>query len=212
MSNLGHLKFNDHAPDVELLNIKGQTVRLSSLWKKTALLLAFSRHFGCPQCKAMVDMLAGISNEIESGGLSLVIITQGTPEEARAFCAEHIRHVICLSDPRRVSYRAYRLQRANLWQTFLSPHVWNSNFRLWHKKGWKTELPPKGQDAMQMGGIFVIGKNGRIHLPYYYDDIADHPPLDLLLHGVLGVNWNKPLEKPVIPAHRPAKRKTKLKK
>ncbi len=52
-----------------------------------------------------------------------------------------------------------------------------------------------------MAGLFVIGKDGRIHLPYYYDDIADHPPLDLLLHGVLGVNWVKPLEKPVVPEH-----------
>jgi hypothetical protein len=29
-------------------------------------------------------------------------------------------------------------------------------------------------------------------MPYYYDDIADHPPLDLLLHGIMGANWNKP--------------------
>ena len=40
-----------------------------------------------------------------------------------------------------------------------------------------------------MSGTFVIGTNGRVLLPYYYDNIADHPPLDLfnkrcVVHGV----------------------------
>ena len=103
------------------------------------------------------------------------------------------------------AYRAYGLARANLLQTFLSPRVWASNARLRREKGWRTELPPKGQDAMQMAGMFVIGTDGLIRLPYYYDDIADHPPLDLLLHGVMGVNWKKPLEKPLLPARARAK-------
>ncbi len=60
-----------------------------------------------------------------------------------------------------------------------------------------------------MAGIFIIGTNGRIRLPYYYDNIADHPPVDLLLHGVMGANWKMPLEKPVTPQHKSGKLKTK---
>ena len=55
MSKLAHLKFNDPAPDLELLSAEGKPVQLSSLWKKQVLVLAFTRHFGCPQCKEMVD-------------------------------------------------------------------------------------------------------------------------------------------------------------
>jgi len=205
MSNLAHLKFNDRAPDMKLLNADGKAVRLLSLWEKCAVLLAFARHFGCPQCKEMVATLAHSAKELRANGIVPVIVTQGTPKETRAFGGKYARGVLCLSDPERRAYRAYGLERANIFQTFLSPHVWASNARLRREKGWSTEFPPKGQDAMQMAGIFIIGTDGRIHLPYYYDDIADHPPLDLLLHGVLGVDWKKPFGKPFAPPHVRAK-------
>ena len=209
MANLVHLKFNDPAPNLELLNAEGKPVKLSSLWRKKAVILAFARHFGCPQCKEMVETLAGVLADMESNGLSLVIVTQGSPQSARAFCSEHAPGVMCLADPERNAYRAYGLERANIWQAFLSPGIWSSNLRLRREKGWKTERPPKGQDAMQLAGTFVIGTDGRIRLPYYYDNISDHPPLDLLLHGIMGVNWKMPFEKPISRSHRSAINKSK---
>lgn len=53
-------------------------------------------------------------------------------------------------------------------------------------------MPPKGQDAMLMSALFVIGPDGRIRLPYYYDHIADHPPVEVLLSGFLGTRWEQP--------------------
>lgn len=209
MKNTNHLKFNDRAPDSELLNADGKPVRLSALWKKQAIVLAFARHFGCPQCKEMVTTLAHAAKDMKTNGLRAVIVTQGTSQEAGTFCKKYAHGVLCLSDSERRAYRAYGLQRANLFQTFLSPRVWASNARLKREKDWRTEFPPKGQDAMQMAGIFVIGTDGLIRLPYYYDDIADHPPVDLLLHGVMGVNWKKPLEKPLHPARARAKSRSK---
>ena len=58
---------------------------------------------------------------------------------------------------------------------------------------------PPGQDALQMPGLFIIGPDGRIRLPYYYDDITDHPSLDLLLGGVMGMDWSTPLDSPIKP-------------
>lgn len=199
MSSLAHLKFNDPAPDLELQDVEGKPLRLSSFWKKRTLILAFTRHFGCPQCKEMVDRLVAVSPEIKAKNLGLVIITQGTPEEAKVFCSERAPGVTCLADPERNAYRAYGLDRADLWQSFLSLNVWRSNRRLKRERGWNTDLPPKGQDALQMAGTFIIAPDGRIRLPYYYDDIADHPSVDLLLHGVMGLDWNNPFEGPVAP-------------
>lgn len=199
MPNLAHLKFNDPAPDLELQDTDGKPVQLSSFWKDQILVLAFTRHFGCPQCKEMVDQLAIASPELKSRDLSLVIVTQGTPEEAKAFCSERAPGVTCLADPERRAYRAYGLERANIWQSFLSLNVWRSNRRLKRERGWNTDLPPKGQDALQMAGTFIIAPNGRIRLPYYYDDIADHPSVDLLLHGVMGMDWKQPFDGPVAP-------------
>jgi peroxiredoxin len=209
MTKLSRLKFNDPAPDLSLFEIDDKPIKLSTLWKKQIVILAFSRHFGCPHCKEMFERLTGATGNIESKGLRLVIVTQGTPKSAKAFCQEHAPGITCLADPERKAYRAYGLQHANFWQVFLSPQIWSSNFRLWKEKGWKTELPPIGQDSMQLAGIFIIGTNGRIRLPYYYDHIADHPPLDLLYHGVMGANWKTPFEKPVTPLHESGKNKIK---
>ena len=199
MSNLAHLKFNDPAPDLELQDVDGKPVLLSSFWEKKTLILAFTRHFGCPQCKEMVDHLVLASPDIDQKNLGLVIVTQGTPEEAKAFCSERAPGVVCLADPERKAYQAYGLERANVWQSFLSLNVWRSNRRLKRERGWSTDLPPQGQDALQMAGTFIVAPDGRIRLPYYYDDIADHPPVDLLLHGVMGIDWGQSFEGPVAP-------------
>jgi len=60
-----------------------------------------------------------------------------------------------------------------------------------------VEVPPQGQDAMQMSGMFIISRSGKIELPYYYDDIADHPPLELILSGILSTRWDSDFEGPV---------------
>jgi hypothetical protein len=74
-----------------------------------------------------------------------------------------------------------------------------SNRILSKRKGWKPEMPPEGQDALQMSGLFIIGPEGRIRMPYYYEDIADHPPVELLLEGVMGIGWDKSFDEPIEP-------------
>ena len=147
----------------------------------------------------MVDSLVIASPALKDKNLALAIVTQGTPEEAKVFCAERAPGVLCLADPERKAYAAYGLERANVWQSFLSLNVWRSNRRLKRERGWSTDLPPQGQDALQMAGTFIIAPDGRIRLPYYYDDIADHPSVDLLLHGVMGLDWNQKFDGPVAP-------------
>jgi hypothetical protein len=95
-----------------------------------------------------------------------------------------------------MAYRAYGLERGNLFMTFLNPRIWSAIMSS-RRKGYNVEPPPDGQDAMQMSGTFIISKVGRIALPFYYDHIADHPPLDLLLNGVLSTRWDQPFEGPV---------------
>jgi peroxiredoxin len=193
------LRFNDAAPDAELTAVDGTRIKLSSLWQKKVLVLAFTRHFGCPQCKEMLDELVTGYPELVDAGLSLAVVTQGTLDQTKGFCNERAPGILCLSDPERKVYTAYGLERGTLRQTFLSAQVWRSNRRLKKTRGWNTELPPPGQDSMLMSGTFVIGPDGLIRLPYYYDNIADHPPLDLIVKGILGTDWKKPFESPITP-------------
>jgi peroxiredoxin len=199
MANNRQLNFNRSAPDLALLDTTGETVQLSSLWAQRPLLLAFTRHFGCTQCKEMLDELVAGRERIEQAGLNIAVITQGTPTVTAEFARKHAPGLLCLADPERKAYHAYGLERGGLFQTFLNPRVWSAVSRS-RKKGYAVEGPPPGQDAMLMSGTFIISTAGRIELPYYYDHIADHPPLDLLLQGVLSTRWDQSFDGPVGPS------------
>lgn len=185
------LKFNDLAPDVPVTLATGERVQLSSLWKEKPLLLAFTRHFGCPQCKEMLGQLTQSKHDLERSGLMIAAVTQGNPADTLEFCKRQAPGIICLSDPQREVYRAFGLGRGTTWQVMLSPDVIRGTARA-REHGHRPELPPPGQDVMQMSGTFIIGTDGRIRLPYYYENIADHAPIDLLLNGVLNTGWDKP--------------------
>jgi peroxiredoxin len=193
------LNFESPAPDLALLDIAGKPVKLSSLWKKRPLVLAFTRHFGCTQCKEMLDELVEGRDRIEKADLGIAVITQGTPETTSLFTQQYAPGLLALSDPERTAYRAYGLERGTLFETFLNLKVLRA-VRRSREKGYQVEPAPEGQDAMQMSGTFIIGRDGRILLPFYYDNIADHPSLDLLLSGVLSTGWDKDFEGPVGPA------------
>jgi peroxiredoxin len=196
MAKNKQLNFNRNAPDLTLLNTSGEPVQLSSLWALRPLLLAFTRHFGCTQCKEMLDELLTGREQIEKAGLGIAVVTQGTPEVTATFGEQFAPGLLCLSDPERIAYQAYGLEQGNLFQTFLNPQVWSAVSKS-RQKGYTVELPPPGQDAMQMAGTFIISKQGEIELPYYYDHIADHPPLDLLLSGVLSTRWDQSFDGPI---------------
>ena len=196
MKQSHQLNFNAPAPDLTLVSTTQDSVQLSSLWAQRPLLLAFTRHFGCTQCKLMLDELVAGKEAITRAGLDLAVITQGTPETAAEFAKVYAPGLLVLADPEREAYAAYGLEKGTIFQTYLNPKVWEG-IRQAGKKGYAVEPPPAGQDAMQMSGTFIIGTNGRIELPYYYDHIADHPALELLLEGVLSTKWTQPFDGPV---------------
>jgi peroxiredoxin len=196
MAKLVRLKFDDPAPDLEIRTTENNLIRLSSLWTEKTLMLVFTRHFGCPQCKEMLSLIVAAKSEIERAGLTIAVVTQGKPTAALEYCKRYASGIVCLADPERNAYRAYGLAQGSLWQVIFSPQVLLGTLRAW-RHGHTIGLPPRGQDVMQMSGAFIIGTDGKIRLPYYYDTIADHPPADLLLRGVLATDWTKPFNDPL---------------
>jgi hypothetical protein len=144
----------------------------------------------------MLEELVTGRDQIEKAGLGIAVIMQATPEATAVFAQKYAPGLLCLSDPERKAYQAYGLERGNLFQIFLNPKIWSATLNA-REKGYAVEAPPDGQDAMQMSGTFIISRKGRIELPYYYDHIADHPPLDLLLSGVLSTRWDRSFDGPV---------------
>jgi len=74
MASKNKLNFYRNAPDVEVLDLDGQPVQLSTLWQKKPLLLAFTRHFGCTQCKEMLDYKGNTVRLSDYKGESNVIL------------------------------------------------------------------------------------------------------------------------------------------
>ena len=196
MGKLKRLNFNQPAPDLTLKDYTGKDVKLSSLWAKKPLLLAFTRHFGCTQCKEMLSELVEAQEKVRAAGLDIAVIMQGTVEATAAFARDFAPGLYCMSDPERKAYKAYGLDRGSLRQTFLIVRVLKAVMRA-RKKGMAVEPAPEGQDTMQMSGTFIINRKGQVVLPYYYDDIADHPALELLVSGVLSTRWDSEFEGPV---------------
>lgn len=193
MAKFPKLNFHQPAPDHTMTNNIGELVALSSLWKEKPVLLAFTRHLGCSQCKEMVSQLSAAREQIEASGLHIAIVTQGTVNDNIFFEQEYGKGLLFLSDSNLAGYKKFFLPKGNIFQLFLNPKIWLPLKRS-IAKGFKAELPPKGQDAAQMSGMFIIGRDGRVELPYYYDHIADHPPTDLFLSGVLSSKWANKFE------------------
>ena len=196
MAKIKHLNFNAPAPDLDLLSSGNKPVKLSTLWAKKPALLAFTRHFGCTQCKEMLEELVQGQEQIAAAGLEIGVVYQGDGPSTAKFAAEFAPGLRFFADPEREAYRAYGLERGSLFQTVLNWQVLRAVMRS-RKKGYPVEMPPAGQDAMQMSGTFIIGQDGRIRMPFYYDHIADHPSLELLLSGVLATRWGQPFEGPI---------------
>ncbi len=192
------LNFNDPAPALTLPGADGVPVALASLWAAQPLVLAFVRHFGCSECHSLIALLREGQSQLAQAGLHLAVVTQGSVAETAVFARQHAAGLRLLADPQRAAYAAYGLERGNWFQLLLSPRVWPGLIRS-RRAGRISRPVPPGQDVRQLSGTFVIGPDGRVRLPYYYDNITDHPPLDLLLNGVLGAPWRQPFDGPVAP-------------
>lgn len=102
----------------------------------------------------------------------------GSPDQARAFRAAFDLPFALLCDPDRISYRAFGLLRVNPFrearpstiQRYLAANAQYGGSSL-----------TSGQDPLQLGGIFVIDRQGTVCYAHYALRIADYPAIPTLL-------------------------------
>jgi peroxiredoxin len=114
--------------------------------------------------------LRDVVEEIRARGAELVVVGNGSVEQARAFRAEQRLSFPLFTDPSLESYRQAEL-RHGLSST-LTPRAvlhglaaFREGFRQTRTKG----------AAMQQGGVFVIGRDGRLLYQYVSREAGDHP-------------------------------------
>lgn len=108
-------------------------------------------------------------------GAAALGVTADPPELARAYAAELGLPFPLVCDERRVAFQAYGLARslAGALAPRLLPRYAAAALRMGIRR--------PGRDVLQLGGTFVLDRDGRVALAHPARDPADHPPLSDVL-------------------------------
>jgi peroxiredoxin len=115
------------------------------------------------------------------GGEVLVVSFSG-PKQVRAYLDRYPLPFPAVSDPERVAYRAFALEKTS-WASFLRPRVIGRYLRLMFR-GWAPHKAQGGEDVLQLGGDFVIDRQERLVYAYRSKESTDRPSAKELVEAV----------------------------
>lgn len=114
------------------------------------------------------------------GDALVVVIAFSSPAFVATYQRERLAPLAVLIDETRATYRAYGLGRGSVWRVW-GPKVWCSYAKLL-RKGRRFRRPT--EDTLQLGGDFVVGRDGRLTYAFRSRDPDDRPSVDDLLSAV----------------------------
>ena len=91
-------QLGDRAPDFELTNAAGQTVRLSDYLKQGPVVLTWYRGGWCPYCNLTLHALQEALPEFKAQGASLLALTPELPDQSMSTAEKHALDFEVLSD------------------------------------------------------------------------------------------------------------------
>jgi peroxiredoxin len=127
-----------------------------------------------------VAQLCQIQEQLSALDTRVIIISFGTLPAAHAWLKETCVTFEFLLDPERSVYQAYGLERS-LIRSWTLRTLWVYLKLLAAGRKWRGIQG----DANQLGGDFIVGKDGKIRLAYRSHDPSDRPAVEDLLK-VLG--------------------------
>jgi hypothetical protein len=116
----------------------------------------------------------------EFGDAAVAVVVFGAPAAVAAYQRDRLTPLAVLLDGDRAVYRAYGLGRGSVWRVWGLP-TWRAYLRL-IRRGRRVQRPT--EDTLQLGGDFVIGRDGRLLYVYRSADPDDRPPVDDLVAAV----------------------------
>lgn len=179
-------RFADLFPDASsdsVLTLSGDSVSLIShvgakTASKQAVLVGWLRHYGCTLCKKQTADWRDLAPRLrDCGNVALVLVGNGTPEQAREFVEEMSWEGDMFTDPSRRTYRALQFS-TGLGVTFNLPALGKviTSIKEGNSQTW-SRLPT---DGFQQGGAVLIDRDGCVQL-FHADAFAgDHVDLDEL--------------------------------
>ena len=115
--------------------------------------------------------------EFKKRDTRVIVISFGTLPAVQEWMRDNCSHFTVLLDRERVVYKAYGLE-SSYWRSR------NLKTRWYYFKAWlsgKKAQDSHGDDTSQLGGDFIVGKDGKLKLVYLSHDPTDRPPVEDLL-------------------------------
>ena len=114
--------------------------------------------------------------ELRQLNVVVLLISFGAPEAAKVWLEEMCPSFQLLLDPKRIVYRAYRVE-SSLLRSWNFKTLWYYTRALLSGRKWRGI---KG-DSTQLGGDFIVNPDGRFLLSYRSKNSTDRPKVSELL-------------------------------
>lgn len=118
----------------------------------------------------------------ELGDAEVALVTFTRQRNLRGYRGRHGLPYAVLADEERAVYRAYGLRRGPWWRVW-GPATWLAYLRL-ALRGERVHRPT--EDTLQLGGDFVVGRDGRVVYAHPSRSPTDRPDVDELVAAVAG--------------------------
>jgi peroxiredoxin len=130
-----------------------------------------------------VAQLRLFNSELKAHQTQVTLISFSTPELAKKWVAETKASFQFLLDPKREAYQAYGLEYS-LGRSW-SPKVWYEYARLIAQgRKWRGIQGDSGQ----LGGDFIVDREGIIRMSYRSHDPTDRPAVSQILNKLEEIN------------------------
>lgn len=133
----------------------------------------------------VVDVRDDYQRFLDAHG-DVAVITMGTIEQTAAFRDRNQLPFVCLADPERIAYQAYRVPKGSVFQV-AGPAVWAGGLKATLRAG----IGKPAGDVLQLQGSFIVDCRGIIrfvHLPRHSADRATNDELIAQLRNLAGGN------------------------
>ncbi|MDQ6919272.1 MAG: AhpC/TSA family protein [Candidatus Dormibacteraeota bacterium] len=162
--------------DFDLRDISGDTFSARRLLGNPTVLILL-RHLGCLFCQDHLAQLRMHADEVEAAGGQIAVISFAAPQHVERFARALGHPYLWLSDPARVSYRAFRVGRGGPFNPFSRTDLWLNFVSTLRRRPWLPQQP----DIWQLGADFVFDPEGNLTMAHRCRSSHDRPTAEAVI-------------------------------
>lgn len=122
--------------------------------------------------------MSGRLDEFQDAGVVLVTFTK--PRNLAGYRGRHHLDYPVVTDEERRAYEAYGLERGSVFRVYGLATL--RRYAALRRQGAELEMPK--EDTLQLGGDFVVGRDGRLTYVFRSEGPDDRPEVDELIEAV----------------------------